>query len=118
MGLGERIRKLRQERKWTQADLAERLGIQQKQISAYERGANYPSTEILIKLADTFDVSLDFIAFERNGQSEKVVLKDRELLEYFAKVDGFSDQDKNLLKEIMDLLIIKNGIKQLSEKPR
>ena len=57
MTISERIRLLRQERKWTQAELAERLGIHQKQVSAYERGVNLPSTDILIKLAEVFDVA-------------------------------------------------------------
>ena len=55
MTITERIRLLRQEHKWTRAELAGRLGIHQKQVSAYERGVNLPSTDILIKLAEVFE---------------------------------------------------------------
>ncbi|MCK5069558.1 MAG: helix-turn-helix transcriptional regulator [Desulfocapsa sp.] len=51
MTIADRIKQLRQERQWTQAELAEKIGIKQKQISAYERGVNSPSTDFLIKIA-------------------------------------------------------------------
>ena len=39
------------------------------QISAYERGHNIPSTEVLMKIADIFDVSLDYLASEALGKT-------------------------------------------------
>jgi len=44
------------------------MGIKQKQISAYERGITSPSTDVLIKLAEVFDVTLDYLAFATKGQ--------------------------------------------------
>jgi transcriptional regulator with XRE-family HTH domain len=41
------------------------MAIHQKQVSAYERGRHIPSTEVLIKLADIFDVFLDYLALKR-----------------------------------------------------
>ena len=101
----ERIRRLRQERKWTQGELAEKLGIQQKQISAYERGANNPSTEVLLKLATVFDVSLDYLAFDIEGQSSRVQVKDRELLRYFETIDAFGESDKKIVKDILGFVV-------------
>ena len=62
MLLADRIRQLRQEHRWTQAELGQKIKIHQKQISSYERGVNIPSTEVLIKMADIFDVTLDYLA--------------------------------------------------------
>ena len=108
----DRIRQLRLEKKWTQADLAEKVGIQQKQISAYERGANFPSTEVLLKLASVFDVSLDYLAFNVEGQSTKVQVKDRELLRYFETIDNFNENDKRIVKEILGLIVKNHKIKE------
>lgn len=72
MAIKDRIKKLRQERNWSQAQLAQKMALHQKQVSAYERGSNIPSTEVLIKLADIFDVSMDYLALEAEGQSAKV----------------------------------------------
>ena len=114
MTIAERIRLLRQERKWTQAELAERLGIHQKQVSAYERGVNLPSTEILIKLADIFDVTLDYLAFESKGRPAKLNIQDRELLRRFEMVDTLSEKEKSLAKEILDLVILKHRFQELA----
>lgn len=114
MTLAERIKLLRQERKWTQAELAEKLGIHQKQISAYERGVNLPSTDILIKLAEVFDVTLDYLAFEAKGATGKLNIQDRELLRRFEMVDTLTEQEKNLAKEILDLVILKHRFQELA----
>ncbi|MDF1546053.1 MAG: helix-turn-helix transcriptional regulator [bacterium] len=115
MTIAERIKLLRQERKWTQAELAEHLGIHQKQISAYERGVNLPSTDILIKLAGVFDVTLDYLAFEtKGGGSGKLNIQDRELLRRFEMVDTLSEQEKSLAKEILDLVILKHRFQELA----
>lgn len=114
MTISERIKKLRQERNWTQAKLAEKMGIHQKQISAYERGVNLPSTDILIKLADSFDVTLDYLAFEAKGRQGKLNIQDRELLRRFEMVDTLSDKEKNLAKDILDLVILKHRFQTLA----
>lgn len=54
--LGERIKRLRQERGWSQAQLANRLDVHQEQISGYERGIRVPQTDLLIRIADLFNV--------------------------------------------------------------
>ena len=114
MAIKERIRQLRQERNWSQTQLAQKMGIHQKQVSAYERGRNTPSTEVLIKLADIFDVSLDYLAFEAEGQAAKVNIKDRELLRRFEDIDKLSEKDKGTIKEILDTFILKNKFQSLA----
>ena len=115
MAISERIRQLRQERRWTQAELGQRIGVHQKQVSSYERGVNVPSTDVLIKLAEIFDVTLDFLAFEAKGQPAKLNIQDRELLRRFEAVDGLSDEEKTLAKEMLDLLILKHRYRQVTE---
>jgi len=115
MAIADRIRQLRQERRWTQAELGEKIGVHQKQVSSYERGVNVPSTEALIKLAEVFDVTLDFLAFEAKGQPGKLNLQDRELLRRFEAVDGLPEHEKALAKEMLDLLILKHRFRQMAD---
>jgi len=105
---------LRQEKNWTQAQLGNKMGIHQKQVSAYERGRNIPSTEVLIKFADIFDVSLDYLAFEAEDKPAKMDIKDRELLRKFEEIDKLSDKDKLTIKEILDTFILKNKFQNLA----
>jgi transcriptional regulator with XRE-family HTH domain len=112
MDMHERIRQLRQEKKWSQVELAEKIGVHQKQISAYERGANNPSTEVLLKLARIFDVTVDYLAAHES--QSRTDFKDRQLLDYFRKIDEFPENERKVVKEILDLVVVKQKLKELS----
>lgn len=57
----QRIRDLREDRDWKQGYVAEKLGITQTNYSKYELGKVNIPVEMLIKLADLYDVSLDYL---------------------------------------------------------
>ena len=60
--MGERIRQLRIARGWSQRDLARAAGIANPgMISYYELGERMPSYSTLIRLADTFHVTIDYL---------------------------------------------------------
>ncbi|MGN0768307.1 MAG: helix-turn-helix domain-containing protein [Christensenellales bacterium] len=52
---------LRKLNKLTQRDVARHLGISQPSYTRYENGKSEPTIENLIKLADLFDVSIDYL---------------------------------------------------------
>lgn len=56
-----RIRDLREDMDLRQSDLAKRTGIDQRTISNYETGKTAPDAYALIRLADFFDVSVDYL---------------------------------------------------------
>ena len=56
-----RIRDLREDMDLRQSDLAERTGIDQRTISNYETGKTVPDAYALIRLADFFGVSIDYL---------------------------------------------------------
>ena len=61
-GFGERLRRLRKERDITQGQLAEVIGVVPSAVGKYERiPQSYPSVEALMKIADYFDVSIDYL---------------------------------------------------------
>jgi putative transcriptional regulator len=57
--LSNRLKVLRAERDWTQAELAEIVGVSRKTINTIERGVFVPSTVLALKLARAFDVSVE-----------------------------------------------------------
>jgi len=61
MIFSERLKTLRKEKKLTQKELAEQIGISQKSYSHWETGKNEASLENLIKLADLLEVSIDWL---------------------------------------------------------
>ncbi len=58
---GSRIKQLRKQKELTQEQLAKRLWVSKSIISSYESGNKFPSLDILIKLAYTFNVSTDYL---------------------------------------------------------
>ncbi|MBF2440383.1 helix-turn-helix transcriptional regulator [Listeria seeligeri] len=58
---GDNLLKLRKQKKLTQNEIAEILGVARTTYSSYEQNRRMPDAEIQIKIADYFDVSLDFL---------------------------------------------------------
>ena len=56
-----RLRAVRMEKKKTQKETAEALGMQLRSYQSYEQGAAEPNIAKLIALADFFDVTLDYL---------------------------------------------------------
>lgn len=63
----QRIKVLRQEQKKTQKEMAEYLGIGLRAYQYYEGAKHYPDVPGLIKMADLFGVSADYLL----GRSEE-----------------------------------------------
>ena len=50
----------------TQKELADILNIERSTLSSYETGRRYPTISVLIRIADTFDVSIDYLLGRKN----------------------------------------------------
>ncbi|MFT9117868.1 MAG: helix-turn-helix transcriptional regulator, partial [Sporolactobacillus sp.] len=61
MCLGNRLRSEREKRRWSQLEVAKRIGITNAVLSNYERGSRDPDTSTLKKLADLYEVSVDYL---------------------------------------------------------
>ena len=67
MLIQERLRELRKEKKETQAQVAQAVGLVEQHYQKFERGVNLPNLENAWRLADHFGVSIDYLV----GRSEK-----------------------------------------------
>ncbi len=61
MTFSERICQLKLERKLLQKDIAAAIGLSLRAYQYYEKGQKEPTLSVLIRLADFFDVSLDYL---------------------------------------------------------
>lgn len=59
--IGKIIKELRLEKGLSQSLLASKIGVSQKAIDFWERGINEPKASYIIKFADFFDVSADYL---------------------------------------------------------
>ena len=67
MSIGSSIRSLREERKLTQEQVAEKLGVTFQAVSSWERDEYKPDTDKLIRLAELFDVSVSVLVEDKQG---------------------------------------------------
>lgn len=69
--IGMRIRQLRNDKNWTQKDLADKLHVGKTTISNYETGYSEPDIETQTVLADLFGVSLDDLNGRKRSYSKE-----------------------------------------------
>ena len=71
MSLGDvmknRLRELRKSRGYTQISLQMQTGIEQALLSKFENGERVPPTETLLRLAEFYNVSIDYILCRTNN---------------------------------------------------
>lgn len=71
MSSGDKLAKLRKDHNYTQEQLAEILDVSRQAISKWESGGAYPETDKLIKLAELYDCSVDFLLNDETEDKHK-----------------------------------------------
>jgi len=107
---GERLAEARRKSALTQADLADKAGIHISHVQRIEAGTSQPTVDVLKRLAEALNVSLDLLVFERPSEAAAQRLADSELIEHFAAVEHFSDDDKQAVKKIIAAMIVKQRV--------
>ena len=87
--IGNYIKKLRKEKRYTQKQLAEKLNVSFQAVSKWETGETLPDTSLLLTLANELNTSV-----ERLLNGGKIIMKENTLISVKNIVDGF----KYLLK--------------------
>ena len=96
MEFSERLKELRKKANFTQVEVAEKLGISQPAYASWERGVKKPTQDNLVKIAQTLNVSVDYLV----GNSEEKIdeLDNIELL-FRMNSKGLSDEEKKVFKK-------------------
>ncbi len=83
--IGKKIRKFRQKLGMTQHDLAEKVGVTEKQISKIETGIHYPKFENFVKILDSLNISLKEFSADME-QDKELSPQQKSLLKLFNKL--------------------------------
>ena len=69
--VGKNIRRLRNEKRMTQDELAEKLFVSRQTISNYETGKSNPDIDMLLKIAEIFQTDVTVLIFGTSDMSER-----------------------------------------------
>jgi len=105
VNIGQRLRELRLKRNLSQEEVARHIGITRSAYSHYEINNRQPVYETLIKLADFFDVSIDYILFGNASEPSRRALDSpdtREMLQLFQNMSP--EQRKKSIRLLYEML--------------
>ena len=108
----ENLKKCRAQRGISQEELAKKISIHPVQFSRYERGQTAPSIEVVQKIADALEVSIDQLVYGDQDNKAEQSIDDRELLSMFKKIQLLNDRQKETVKDFLSSYILKSELKQ------
>lgn len=111
--LGERIVAIRNRRGITQVQLAEQLGLTQSVISRMESGEQRIHGEMIVRLAEIFDVTTDEILGHQRKNVTSIDVPKR-WIKRIQRIDGLSTREQDALALIIDAFLAKPKSKAAS----
>jgi transcriptional regulator with XRE-family HTH domain len=94
------IADLRKAKDWSQTELAANSGVSREMIGKYERGEAVPSIDAAKKIADAFEVSMDYLV----GEGVNVSF-DKKNLKRLQDIEKLDDTTKDKLYFVIDNII-------------
>lgn len=110
--LGVRIKFLRERSNLTQLELAKFLNVSNSTLSQYENGQRVPSDEIKIKIAEFFNVTIDYLLGQESkknkGSSEEPPLSEAQQ-NLISAVSDLSEEDIKKAIDYVELLKLRRN---------
>lgn len=117
MNFSQRLKELRKKHKITQESLAKMIGVERSSIGKYESSTTIPSNETLIKIANYFNVSIDYLLGNSPEEKQKPAENGEPLK---GNVVIFHRDGKTVTKEFTEeqMDIIAKLLDEIPEKPK
>lgn len=100
--IGERVRRLREGRGWSQGKLAQILDSHPQNVSQLERGVRGVTVQQVVKLARALKVTTDQILGERLNGAGLPPLNDRSLIRRLQRIQQLPQQQRKTLIKMLD----------------
>jgi transcriptional regulator with XRE-family HTH domain len=94
---GTRLRSLRKKSGLTMKELGSKFNLAESTISGYENGTRKPDTDIMEKIADFFEVTVDFL-LGRSEESNKNEEEDNVGRAFFGGADQYSEEELEIAR--------------------
>lgn len=92
---GDNLRQLRKNRELTQKDFGDKIGLSKAVVSKYENGMGYPSFDMLVRIAQYFGVTTDYLLGVSKGKTIDVSdLTDSQIATIHRLIAEFTSANK------------------------
>ncbi|MGD8399517.1 MAG: helix-turn-helix transcriptional regulator [Bacillota bacterium] len=108
MKFSQKLKRLRQEKNWSQEILAGEIGVKRLAVVKYEGDQTKPSAKTLQKISSVFGVSIDYLLAEEPEQYSVTEIKDKTLAEYVSEIEQMGEAEINLVKFFLDAVIFRH----------
>ncbi len=109
----DRLRELRKAKGLSQSELGEKVDLHYTHVGRYERGVSRPSADTLQRMADVLGVSCDYLLEGSTTDAAKADFKDRELLRQFQEVEKLPDDDKHVVKKLLNAFLMQKRLESM-----
>ena len=113
-GFSQRLKELRLKRSWSQSQLGKKLGGDVQRISKYEQGLTRPPPDVMAKLAQIFEVSLDYLMCGKHESSINQ-LKNKHLLKQLESLNELSEDDQGIVAILIESFIKRRKFDELMQ---
>ncbi|MGD7708306.1 helix-turn-helix domain-containing protein [Microlunatus sp. Y2014] len=110
---GERLKALRTDAGWSQAELAAKIDSDARQVSRYENNKVAPGLEAVIRIAQTFNVTVDYLLIEQ-AERRPLNAPSSHLDARLADLDQLTDDERATITNVIDALITKSKLRAIT----
>jgi transcriptional regulator with XRE-family HTH domain len=105
---GKRLKELRNQRRWTQKEVAARIGLQLSQFNKYESGMHVPPADKLLQLAELFATTTDYLL--TGAVSDAQPINNVRLLERFRALAQCELEEQEAVIRLIDAVVVKHRV--------
>lgn len=118
MDVGKKIKQLRKEKGWSQAEFGKKIGVHPQYVSAWETGDKVPSAEALVKLSQILDVSTDYLLLDNVPREGTHTIDDFGLYELFRQAEVLPQEERKAIEQVVSGLVFRNKVRQADEEEK
>lgn len=106
--IGDRITQLRKQKGWSQSSLAKEINASREAIGKYERNEALPSVETAKKIADAFDVTLDYLVDDSASPTF-----DKKTVKRLNDIQLLSEEDRQHVYALLDAFLTRTKLQNI-----
>ncbi len=109
---GKRLTTAREAKSLTKEKLGKLVGVHHSQVGRYEKGEASPSAEVLKKMANTLDVSTDYLMNGTTADLAAENIQDKTLINQFNRISELSEDNKTVVSKLIDAFLFQQEMKK------